>query len=274
MAVNFNEITLSDQHLFETMLLQDMGVRKRLIGKLIGIPTIADIVYIHAEDSQKPSFTSKGVRFDVYIKDQEGVAYIVELQRNDTKELVQRARYYQAVCDSKQLVPGDDYRDLKDNYAIFICREDIFKQDLYKYSFKNTCTEVENLDLKDGTHKIFFNTKGSKGDICEDVIALLKRIEGLPVENEFVQEIDRITETIKENEEWRQNYMQTFWRERDAVRRGFAQGLEQGLEQGLAKVEAEKLEIAKKLLKLETSIENIAIAVELTTEEINALVRL
>ena len=114
--------------------------------------------------------------------------------------------------------PGDDYADLKDNYVVFICRDDIFKQGQYKYSFKNTCTEVAGLDLNDGTHKIFFNTKGTKGDICEDVIALLKRIEGIPVENSFVQEIDGIANEVKKDEEWRQNYMQSYWHEQIAIR--------------------------------------------------------
>ena len=67
------------------------------------------------------------MRFDVYIKNQTGVTYIVELQRRDTLELPKRARYYQAMSDSRQLPKGKahKYSDLKDNYVIFICLKDI-----------------------------------------------------------------------------------------------------------------------------------------------------
>ena len=180
-GVNVEELTIGDEYLFETILLENKELAKELIEKLIEVSDIDDIEYINIEDTQQPTYENKGVRFDVYIKSQTGVAYIVELQRKDTKELPKRARYYQAVSDINQLKKGKkyDYDDLKDNYVIFICREDIFGLDYYKYAFENTCPEIEGLKLQDGTHKIFFNTQGSKGEICADVKAFLGAIEGL-----------------------------------------------------------------------------------------------
>jgi len=177
-VVKIEDLTIENEYLFATILLQNKSLTKQLIEKFIGVDNNTDIDYVNTEESQKATFNSKGVRFDVYIKDQSGVAYIVELQRKDTKELAKRARYYQAISDTRNLPKGNPYRNLKDNYVIFICREDVFGHGLYKYSFKNTCAEVKGLALDDGTHKIFFNTKGTKGEICEDILAFLRLVEG------------------------------------------------------------------------------------------------
>jgi len=198
------------------------------------------------------------VRFDVYIKNQTGVTYIVELQRRDTLELPKRARYYQAMSDSRQLPKGKahKYSDLKDNYVIFICLKDIFGHGYYKYSFENTCCEVEGLKLQDGTHKVFFNSQGIKGDICEDVRALLKAIEGETSDNSFVKKLEAAADKIKADEIWREAYMQSLLRDQDTFERG----------------ESKKaLEIAKKMIQREDSTEDISDLTSLSMDQIEDL---
>ena len=85
---------------------------------------------------------------------------------------------------------------MKDSYVIFICREDIFGEGLYKYSF-NTCLELENLKLDDGAYKIVFNTQGTKGDVCENILAFLNSIEGKSSDNLLVKKLEAAAEEIK-----------------------------------------------------------------------------
>ena len=59
------------------------------------------------------------------------------MQIEDTRELPKRARYYQALCDSEALNKGESYRNLKEQYIIFICPDDIFRQGRPVYKFKN-----------------------------------------------------------------------------------------------------------------------------------------
>ena len=268
-VINIAGLTIGDEYLFETILLQNKEFTKQLIEKFINV-SIEDIEYINTEQTQQPGYRKKGVRFDVYIKSQTGVAYIVELQRRDTKELQKRARYYQAVSDSNQLSEGKEhrYQDLKDNYVIFICREDIFGLGYYKYSFENTCSEVEGLKLNDGAHKIFFNTQGTKGNICEDVKAFLKAIEGKKSDNSFVKELENIADEIKNDEIWRETYMQSLLREQDT----FDRGVEHGIKLGIELVRFKKaIEIAKNLLQANIPVDEVAAYVELPPEEVASL---
>ena len=257
-GVNVEALTIGDEYLFETILLENKELAKELIEKLIEVTDIDDIEYINIEDNQQPTFENRGVRFDVYIKSQTGVAYIVELQRKDTKQLPKRARYYQAVSDINQLPKGKwhNYASLKDNYVIFICREDIFGLGYYKYSFENTCIEIEGLKLEDGTRKIFFNTQGTKGAICEDIKAFLGAIEGLSCDNLFVRKLETVADEIKMDEKWREAYMQSLLRDRDTFERG---------------VEHEKIETAKNFLSMGLSVEDVSKGTKLSLDEVEEL---
>jgi len=258
--VNIEDLTIGDEHLFEAILLRNKELTKELIEKLIGIPDIEDIEYISTEEVMQNTYKNKGIRIDVYIKSQTGAAYIVELQRRDTKEIQQRMRYYQAVSDTRQVPVGDEYKNLKDNYVIFICREDLFGEGLYKYSFENTCHELPSLKLKDGSHKIVFNTQGTKGDVCEDVLAFLKAIEGESSDNSFVKKFEAAADEIKADEKWRETYMQSIARYHDI----FDSGEDSGREK-------EKVEVAEKMIKRGDSIEDIVELTDLPVDTIEDL---
>ncbi len=78
------------------------------------------------------------------------------MQMEDTKELPKRARYYQSVRDTNDLRKGAMYKSLKDQYVLFICPDDIFKEGLPIYSFQNYATENKKIALDDRTFKNFY----------------------------------------------------------------------------------------------------------------------
>jgi len=262
-----DNLKLGDEYIFETVLYQNKELTKQLIEKITGICDIGRIEYISTEETQKATFGGKGVRFDVYIKGQDGVAYIVELQQRDTYEIPKRLRYYQVTSDARQLPKGKDskYNNLKDNFVIFICREDIFGYGLYKYTFENMCHEVQGLTLDDGTYKIFLNTQGTNGDVCAEVVDFLHAINGEIAKTEFVKEFERATEEIKEDEIWRAEYMQSLLREQEKFECAWNDGMQQGIQQG---VEQRNLEIAKKMILRGDDIADITELSGLSKEEI------
>ena len=104
---------------------------------------------------------NKGVRYDVFVKEQSPKGEIlrifdIEMQIEDTHELPKRARYYQALCDSEALNKGESYRNLKEQYIIFICPNDIFKQEQAVYRFKNLEIGNAKIELGDQCWKNFY----------------------------------------------------------------------------------------------------------------------
>jgi len=277
------DLTLGDEYLFETVM-QNKELCKSFIETFLEIPDITDIEYISAEESYKDSFEARGVRFDIYVKGQDGVAYVVELQQADTKEIDKRLRYYESMSDSKQLPKGQEntYKDLKDSYILFICRKDLYGRGRYRYSFRTTCVEEPDLKLDDGSYKIVFNTKGTHGEVNEDVKEFLKAIEGMKKNNTFVQKFEAFAEEVKASETWRRGYMQTALRMREkvdaAIEQGLQQGLEQGIEQGIERgieqgEQSKAIEITKKLLASGVSMEVILNASGLSPREVEKLAK-
>lgn len=63
---------------------------------------------------------SKSVRLDVYVNDDAGTVYDVEMQTTSSKDLPKRSRYYQGMIDLNQIEKGAFYRDLNKSFVIFI----------------------------------------------------------------------------------------------------------------------------------------------------------
>ena len=74
----------------------------------------------------------------------------------DTKELPQRARYYQSVCDGVALSKGDFYTSLREQYVIFLCPMDIFNHGYHVYHFENRARVNPEITLGDLTFKNYY----------------------------------------------------------------------------------------------------------------------
>ena len=112
-----------------------------------------------AEKTIDVDFLSKGVRFDVYVKDGTGRCFDIEMQTTDRRNLSKRARYYQGILDISNLNQGFDYEELHESYIIFLCLDDVFRKGLPIYTFRNVCAEDGKTLLNDGTVKVFCNAR-------------------------------------------------------------------------------------------------------------------
>ncbi|MBQ8694003.1 MAG: hypothetical protein IJ520_12780 [Synergistaceae bacterium] len=82
--------------------------------------------------------------------------YNLEVQRSDEGAEVRRARYHISIMDTNSLVPGQEFKELGDNYVIFITENDVFKRGLPRYTLERVIKETGEL-VNDGTHIIYIN---------------------------------------------------------------------------------------------------------------------
>ncbi len=102
------------------------------------------------------------VRLDVVAMDAQKKIYYTEMQKRDTKNLIRRSRYYQALLDSSLLETGSkDFNLLNDSCFILVAPFDLFGRGLYRYTFEEVCRECPDLRLDDGAVRVFINTKGT-----------------------------------------------------------------------------------------------------------------
>lgn len=232
------ECNLLDRFLF-ARTIEDTQTYQDLLDVLLG----EDINLLTQPQTEKELRTApwlRSIRVDVYSMDDKKKIYNTEPQAMNTYNLPKRSRYYQSLIDSSLLEPGTkNFNLLNDTVLVMIMPFDLFGYGKYRYTFVPKCREVEDLELEDGTIRIFFNTHGTnKDEVSEDLIELLDFFENTtenPDElskNEKIRRIQEQVNRIKSSEAMGVRYMQE-WEEKLMFQE---KGIEMGKELGQERV--------------------------------------
>ena len=290
---SLNDVDIRDDFMF-SYIMRDPELCLGLLRQLLPDCPIERIEYVELEaekqqlekalgtrlETQKVLFGAAGkrsVRLDAYLDDGKTI-YNIEMQTAEQIALPQRSRLYQAHIDVNQLERGQYYDELRPSYVIFICTFDPFGKSLYRYSFRNECREDGEVELQDEAYKLFFNTKGTRGEIPEalkEMLAYINNPEEYPVEEsklKLIHRLDEAVETAKMSEDWRRAYMTYQTHLRDAQLEGIAIGRKEGRQEG--RLEGRKeglLEAAKAMLQGHLPVEQIVRFTGLSQEDVQKL---
>ena len=208
----------------------------------------------------------------------------IEAQKENTKNLPHRSRFYQALIDSKLLDPGEiDFSKMKDCYSIIIAPFDLFGEGLYQYTFQMTCAETGQ-PLEDGATRIFLNTHGKNSeDISPELKELLYYMEHTTEEiscsTSRLQEIKNHVNIVKSSEEIGVKYMQEWEEKILEKRKARAEGRAEGETFRLIQLIKKKIQKSKSFIQIADELEEepdniqslyecISQNINLTTEEI------
>ena len=270
---SFDELTFQDNFIFQKVMLKK-HICKAVLERLLDI-SIKDIIYIHEEKNLDVRWDTKSVRLDVFVNDDKGTVFNIEMQTSkDMEELVKRTRFYQSILDMYHIQKGQKYTTLNDSYVIFICTFPVFTGNRHKYTFRNLCIEEHDIALNDGATKLFLSTKGTQNDVSKPLQAFLDYIDGQEATDELLRDIDDAVHEVKHCEAWKEEYSMLsmdhykYWKE------GMAEGIAEGLAQGEAKGKAEgKAEVVIQMLRKQLSLEMIAEVTNFTVEEVKSIAK-
>lgn len=190
-----------------SVVMQQEQFCKPLLEYILKVK-IRKIDYVKDQETIESSVpTAKSVRLDVYVEDDEGTVYDLEVQTTNKRNLGKRTRYYQSMIDIRVLEKGQDYKKLKQSFVIFICNYDPFGKSRYIYTFRNRCDEDNDVLLEDEATKIIINTKGTVGDISEDLKAVIQYLDSGVASTEYTKALDAEVESVKSDEKVRMQYM-------------------------------------------------------------------
>ncbi len=231
---SWEELGISNDFLFGK-IMQDSELCKELLQRILPDLEIDHIEYPELQKAIKPDVDAKSIRLDVYVRDDKGTIYDIELQVTDTKELPKRTRYYQSMIDLQLIDKGQHYKLLKPSYIIFICPFDVFGQGRHIYTFENICKEDTNIALGDGAVKIFLNADSEMDDVSKELAAFLDYVAGKETDDSFVKKLDDAVKNAKKNREWRHEYMTLLMRDQENLEKGIEKGMEKGMKKGIEK---------------------------------------
>lgn len=255
---SLQDLTLLDRFLFAEVM-EDTKTFENVLSIILG----QDISIAGRPQTEHESRTSplkRQVRLDVWAEDESDAVYNVEAQKENAKNLPHRSRFYQALIDSKLLLPGEvDFSNMKDCYSIIIAPFDLFGKGLYQYTFQMTCNETGQT-LDDDAVRIFFNTHGKNPEaISPELRELLYYMEhtteNISCSTPRLQEIQSHVNIVKSSEEIGVKYMQEWEEKILEKRKARAEGLAEGEDLRLIKLIKKKIQKSKNLIQIADELE-------------------
>ena len=228
MKKTLSELTIKDNFVFGAVMCEEPNCR-RFLEMVLDFPI--ERIEVNKEKSIVYHPEYKGVRLDVYAKDEKRTHYNVEMQAIKEPALGKRARYYHSHIDMEILLSGDDYSKLPNTYVIFVCDFDPFMRGKYCYTFENLCLEDKELSMQDGAKSIFLNTRGKNNDeVPTEMIAFLDFVKADLKEStkdfhdDFVKQLQNSVQKVKSSRRMEENFMILREMLRDERAEGKAEG--------------------------------------------------
>ena len=156
---------------------------------------ITSIIHKEIQHDITPVASTRGVRFDAVVQDDQKRYYDIEMQVENTGDLGKRARYYQSQIDNETLMKGQTFHKLKGSFVIFLSTFDPFSYGLRRYQFHHYEDSIRDLRLDTHSHELFINSKGTKGEISNDLAGIIdvmnqKPNQANPLASKLMKEID------------------------------------------------------------------------------------
>ena len=106
---------------------------------------------------------------------------------------------------------------------------------LHKFTFRNVCIEDPELELGDGTCKIFLTPAGTADDVSKEMRELMNYIADNKAESDFTVRLENAVNAIKKGEGWRREYAQL----KEKMDAQYEAGKSEGWKSGIAEGEKE-----------------------------------
>ena len=231
----YEKLTIRNKFMFGKVTKNPVIAQK--MADLLTPVEIGAVTEAEREKFLQHRSSSKYVKLDMYLEDENGHVVDTEMQNKSNNKMVQeelplRIRYYQGMIDQEILSSGTDYIFLKETYIIFICTYDPFGKGKYVYHFHMTCDEDDSIQLHDKMNWIFYNTTADLSNAPEGIKKFLSYVENEYAEDEFTRLIDKEVKNARLNEEWRSEYLKTYVNDMDMRREGYLEGEEYGKAEG------------------------------------------
>ena len=237
------ELTLKDNFMFGAVMMEEENC-KRFLELALGFPI--ERVEVSKEKSIVYHPEYKGVRLDVYAKNEHNTRYNVEMQVAKKAELGKRVRYYHGQIDMELLLSGSDYTELPEVYVIFICDFDPFGKKKYRYTFTKQCEEEPGAQLQEGCKSIFLSTRGENDrEVPGELVSFMNFVKAdlseseTDFEDDFVEKLQNTIRRIKSNREMEERFMIFEEMLRDERAEGKAEGIAEGKAEGIAEGKTE-----------------------------------
>lgn len=229
-----SELPLRNDFMFSAVM-QNESICQLFLQELLGV-SIQRIEYVDKQKDLSDSHEYHGIRLDVYLRDEAGTVYNVEMQTAKNDDLPRRARFYQSAIDRKALDKNASYRTLPDSYVIFICDFDCF-QTGYAVEEPVSFLRDSGVIYEDGSHVFFLNSHYRIKNASAAVLEFLDLVRTNNLDQAYQTSLGQKTrdevKAVRSDQKWEVPYMTFAQKMDERYQEGHQDGHQEGLQEGL-----------------------------------------
>ncbi len=151
-----SEMRLFDDNLMTLVFDKNIPATELILNILLKRDDLKVLEVVAQREYKSPMPKGRSITIDIHAIDANKREYDVEVQRADAGADVHRARFHSSMVDSKMLKAGQDFKDVKDSYVIFISENDVMGAGLPLYHIERTIQETGKM-FGDGSHILYVN---------------------------------------------------------------------------------------------------------------------
>ena len=200
LRAEWQQKTIKDDPIFGTVMTNP-DLCAELLWRALPELTIQWVKDTDPQHTIQATPTAKGIRIDVYARDDQERTYTVEMQMVNEHNLPFRMREYQKLMDQEILNSGDDYDKLANcpTYVIFFCNFDYYRRGLARYQF-----EFREIVAGDLRTLVVFNTKAKDYQHAAEIRPFLDMIRGT---DKFIAAVDAEVQEIRADKKREARFM-------------------------------------------------------------------
>lgn len=162
---------ISNSLVFTKVMNDNKDLCIQVVERVLGF-AVKDIEYVSVENVL-PSIQNRSVQLDVVVK-ATGKVINLEMQTYDAGDLGRRMRVHRSLMDATQIRKGAKFKDVDDNYVVFIRTFDPFGKGHARYTFRTSCEESRDVALSDGAVSYVYNAAGDLSEVDRPTAELLQ----------------------------------------------------------------------------------------------------
>ena len=252
---------------------------------------ITDIVYLNPY-TDKPFEDAKLSIMDIKVKTSGGELVDIEIQIRNTDNYRKRSLYYWSAMYGEQIVEGESYFELNPCIVINILDFNLIKENEHYHSIFEIRErrlgfqlvgdlEIHYLELNKLTDYadaaglttleewLIFIKEAANAEKRELIETIKKRNEVIAMAEEILAHASADELARAAYQQRRKWYLDRVSSEKYLIKHGIEQGIQQGIEQGIEQgMQQKALDIAKKMISMGLSDEQITIATDLSEDKI------
>ena len=226
----FNELPLCDDFMFGEVMRRE-PICTLFLEELLR-KKIDHVVVIDRQKDLTDSYVDHGIRLDVYLKDEAGTVYNIEMQNVNNDTLEKRVRYYQSGIDRHQLEKATHYSELKDSVVIFVCAFDYFGYGYSIYEREMSLKNIPGSVYRDGSNVYFLNSKymisNGTAPILEFLQYLDRKDDDTEYQSELVKRVKDAVQDVRHDKSKEERYMTLSMKLEESRREGIREGRKEG----------------------------------------------